>query len=68
MPGTAEPTRRTPPTVSSYPAVPAAACFILGIALHAKLGFIEVGRDIDVPSVTFTGGAGVLFRRDLSAE
>jgi len=38
------------------------------IALHAKLGFIEVGRDIDVPSVTFTGGAGVLFRRDLSAE
>lgn len=32
------------------------------IAMHARLGFIEVTRDFRFPGVTFTGGQGILFR------
>jgi RimJ/RimL family protein N-acetyltransferase len=31
------------------------------IALHAKLGFVEVRRPFECPQVTFEGGVGVLF-------
>jgi ribosomal protein S18 acetylase RimI-like enzyme len=36
------------------------------IDLHARLGFVEVVRDVRVPGVTFTGGVGLLFRADLT--
>jgi GNAT superfamily N-acetyltransferase len=35
------------------------------IDLHRPFGFVEVGRGIVVPGVSFTGGVGVLFRLDL---
>ena len=35
------------------------------IDLHAKLGFVELTRRFIFPGVTFTGGAGILFRADL---
>ena len=33
------------------------------IDLHAKLGFVEVARDIRAEGLTFTGGVGLLFAR-----
>jgi hypothetical protein len=32
------------------------------LALHAKLGFVEVTRDFSYPNVSFDGGVGVLGR------
>jgi ribosomal protein S18 acetylase RimI-like enzyme len=32
------------------------------LALHAKLGFVEISRDFWYPNVTFEGGVGVLGR------
>lgn len=37
------------------------------IDLHAALGFQLVARDLAVPGMTFTGGAGLLFRVDLQS-
>lgn len=36
------------------------------IALHARLGFEEVTRDFAIPDITFRGGHGILFRKDLT--
>ena len=36
------------------------------IDLHQKLGFRELTRDFQIPNVSFTGGAGVLFRAVLA--
>jgi ribosomal protein S18 acetylase RimI-like enzyme len=38
------------------------------IDLHARFGFVEVTRDFSVPSATFTGGIGILFRIDLRSN
>jgi ribosomal protein S18 acetylase RimI-like enzyme len=35
------------------------------IDLHERLGFEEFARDFANPGVTFTGGAGILFRKSL---
>lgn len=35
------------------------------IDLHEKLGFIELTREFTIPKVSFSGGAGILFRADL---
>ena len=35
---------------------------LASLALHAKLGFIEVTRDFVYPRVSFDGGVGVLGR------
>ena len=35
------------------------------IDLHARLGFVEVTRDFTFPGVSFEGGVGILFRKDL---
>jgi RimJ/RimL family protein N-acetyltransferase len=34
---------------------------LASIALHARLGFVELSRDFWYPDVSFTGGEGVLF-------
>lgn len=36
--------------------------------LHRELGFYEIARDFDFPGITFTGGGGVLFKRDASGQ
>jgi ribosomal protein S18 acetylase RimI-like enzyme len=36
------------------------------LALHAKLGFVEITRDFIYPGITFEGGSGVLSRASSS--
>ena len=36
------------------------------IDLHARLGFIELTREFTFPGASFEGGAGILFRADLT--
>ncbi len=38
------------------------------IDLHAAFGFIELTRSFWYPGATFTGGPGILFRRDTAAS